>query len=521
MRWWRWLGPAAVLGIAAALRFWALSRPDSLVFDELYYVRDAISQLARGFPTVWPDDDPDMSGARATGFTDAPSNAVHPPLGKWLIGLGILVFGPGSGWGWRSAVAVAGVATVAVVMRLGWRISRSLLVACTAGLLLAIDGVHVVLSRVGLLDGILTLFVALGALFVWRDQEAVSLRSDALVRSEVSGRTPPAGAGSATGRRAIAPDVVWRRPWLLAAGLTFGAAAAVKWSGLYALAFFLVYVTVRDLLARLRAGGERRSAVAGSALQALVSAAIALPAAAVVYISSWAGWILNPGGWGRTPGTPWPVSLARYHAEMLGWHSTLSAPHPYQSPPLTWPLALIPTAMYKARWTDGCPQGACVAAISPLPNPLVTWGGVAALLVIAYLIVRRSTRGRGSAAPDPLVAAGAFVLTGYLSGWLPWVFTFSRSAVFQFYAVVLTPFSALALALLLGLLTGIPLRSGAGAAAGLRLDSSPEALRGRRIAVALFITAAMALAVLFFPVWSGMPVAEWFWKWHLWLPGWG
>jgi hypothetical protein len=26
--------------------------------------------------------------------------------------------------------------------------------------------------------------------------------------------------------------------------------------------------------------------------------------------------------------------------------------------------------------------------------------------------------------------------------------------------------------------------------------------------------------VLFFPVWSGMPVAEWFWRAHLWLPGW-
>jgi dolichyl-phosphate-mannose--protein O-mannosyl transferase len=119
LRWVRWAAPVLVLGIAAVLRFWALSRPDTLVFDELYYVRDAISQLAHGFPTVWPDDDPDLSGARATGFTGAASNAVHPPLGKWLIGLGVLLFGPETGWGWRSAVAAAGVATVAVVMRLG------------------------------------------------------------------------------------------------------------------------------------------------------------------------------------------------------------------------------------------------------------------------------------------------------------------------------------------------------------------------------------------------------------------
>ncbi|WP_449283077.1 phospholipid carrier-dependent glycosyltransferase [Leucobacter sp.] len=518
LRWLRWSAPALVLGIAAVLRFWALSRPDALVFDELYYVRDAISQLAHGFPTLWPDDDPDMSGGRAGGFTDTASNAVHPPLGKWLIGIGVLLFGPGTGWGWRSAVALAGVATVAVVMRLGWLLSRSLVIACTAGLLLAIDGVHVVLTRVGLLDGFLTLFVALGALFVWRDGEAVPLRSDARERDDRD-----------SWRR-----ILWRRPWLLAAGAAFGAAAAVKWSGLYPLAFFLVYATVRDLLARLRAaeaagGAGTAGAWSRAVLQALVTAAIALPAAGVVYVASWAGWILQPGGWGRTPGTPWPVALARYHAEMLGWHSTLSAPHPYESHPLSWPLALIPTAMYTTRWTEGCPWAECVSTISPLPNPLVTWGGVLALGVLGVLVARRLWIGPGRGrhagsprpAPDPIVVAGAFVITGYLSGWLPWVLTFSRSAVFQFYAVVLTPFSALALALLLGMLCGIPLRSRAGAESGLALAPDPDGLRGRRIAVALFIAASAALAALFFPVWSGMPVAEWFWRAHLWLPGWG
>ncbi|MFT4231962.1 MAG: phospholipid carrier-dependent glycosyltransferase [Leucobacter sp.] len=542
MRWPRWLAPAVVLGIAAALRFWALSRPGTLVFDELYYVRDAISQLAHGYPTTWPDDEPGMAGARATAFTGAPANAVHPPLGKWLIGLGILVFGPGSGWGWRSAAALAGVATVAVVMALGWRMSRSLAIACTAGLLLAIDGVHVTLTRVGLLDGFLAFFIALGALFAWRDQEAVAPRS-----------------GTGLG-------IAWRRPWLLAAGLAFGAAASVKWSGLYPLAFFLVYATVRDLLARMRARrtatGAGRNAVAGSgspdspspsaergtsgvfetgsprrsdsrqlrawiaaALQALAAAAIALPAAVAVYLASWLGWILHPGGWARTPGAPWPVDLVRYHAQMLEWHSTLSAPHPYQSHPLTWPLGLIPTAMYESRWTEGCPWGACVSEISPIPNPLVTWGGLVALLVLTVLAARRAWTARAGAgsprpSPDPLVTAASFALAGYLSGWLPWVLTFSRSAVFQFYAVVLTPFSALALALLLGLLCGIPIRSSTGVASGLRLDPSPEALRGRRIAVGIFVGAAVLLAAFFFPLWSGTPIAEWFWRVHLWLPRW-
>ncbi|MGW9019950.1 phospholipid carrier-dependent glycosyltransferase [Leucobacter chromiiresistens] len=530
-RWLHGLAPIAVLALAAALRFWALGRPGVLVFDELYYVRDAISQLAHGYPTAWPDDDPGMSGSRPYGFTDEASNAVHPPLGKWLIGLGVLVFGPGSGWGWRAAVALAGVLTVGVTMLLGWRITRSLTVACAAGLLLAVDGVHVVLTRVGLLDGFLTLAVTVGALCVWRDVEWTGARS------------PVPDPGGATRPAPPRVPLLWRRPWLLSAAVAFGAAASIKWSGLYPLAAFLVFVTVRDLVLRVRL--RERRAVVRSALQALIAAAIALPAAALVYLSSWAGWILTSGGWNRASGDGWWPALVGYHAQMLDWHRSLSAPHPYASHPLTWPLALRPTGMYETHWGpgEGCPWAACAAAVSPLPNPLVTWGGVVALIALVAVVIVRARRG-----PDPIATAGAFVIVGYLSGWLPWVLTVSRSAVFQFYAVVLTPFSALALAIALALLCRIAIHPRIGGAArvpvpevagpGRRSEAGAEAdaeagaedaavakpqaetLLGIRIATAIFLVACVALAAWFFPVWSGAPMAEWFWRAHLWLPGW-
>lgn len=486
----RWIVPTAILALAAFLRVWALARPGTLVFDELYYVRDAVSQLAHGYPTTWPDDDPAFGAERAQLFSDEASSIAHPPLGKWLIGLGILLFGADSGWGWRIAVALFGTATVGLAMRLGFVLSRNHLVAWIAGLLLAVDGVHVVLSRVSLLDGFLTFFVALGALCLVHDWRWC--------------------------RRRAAPDrALWCRPWLLAAGLVFGAATAVKWSGLYALAAFLLLLTLADLLRRW---GEDRRPMLQSIRQGVVTAMIALPAAAAAYLVSWAGWIAEPGAQDREPGVPWWVSLWRWHLDAFTWHSTLDAPHPFQSNPLTWPLGLRPTAMYDERW-DGY-----VAAITPIPNPLVTWGGVVALVFLLSVVTRAILVAMRTRRLAPLrartTAVAAFVLVGYLSGWLPWVLTVSRSAVFQFYAVVLTPFAAIALALLLASFASPVRGEGLMRRAGISLAGDASALQGRRIAVTIFLTATLVLGLLFWPLWIGMPVDHWFYRLHLWLPGW-
>lgn len=584
-----------VLAVAALLRFWALGKPATLVFDELYYVRDAITQLSFGFPTSWPDDDPAMG----MPFTSEAEFAVHPPLGKWLIGLGMLVFGTDNGWGWRSSVALFGVATVALTMRLSWRISRNHLITFLAGLFLAIDGVHIVLSRVALLDGFLAFFTVLGALFMWRDHEWVVQRGGPRRRvpsargvqrtrpvhgtrglhgtRRLQGTSNSGTQSASSATRAlpaspvfpvfagfpvfpILPVLVWR-PWLIAAAITFGCAASVKWSGLYPLAGFLVLTTVRDLVVRLRLARAMRRhsaytrearrheshshkahkhgsrgqlrALAAASLQALTAALLTLPLTVAVYIANWAGWIFTSDGWGRNdaPGGGaadggWIGALWQYHLDMFAWHSTLNAPHPYGAHPLTWPLGLRPTAMFKED-----PSTGIVSAISPLPNLLITWGGVIALLVLVWWITRILRRASSQAqllprsstartvirlgggppwlrSPDQLVTAygAAFIVTGYLSGWLPWVLTVSRSAVFQFYAVVLTPFSAIALALVL--------------AAIYRANGTDDERFGRRVAIGIFVGIAVVISALFFPEWSGIPVPDWFWRAHMWLPGW-
>ena len=68
--------------------------------------------------------------------------------------------------------AVLGTARVLVLCRIVRRMIRSTLLGCLAGLLLAVDGLAIVLSRTALLDGPLAFFVlaAFGASSIDRDR---------------------------------------------------------------------------------------------------------------------------------------------------------------------------------------------------------------------------------------------------------------------------------------------------------------------------------------------------------------
>ena len=74
-------------------------------------------------------------------------------------------------FGWRFGSAIAGTLSVLLLVRIARRMFRSTVLGCAAGLLLALDGFHLVLSRTALLDIFLLLFVlaAFGALVLDRD----------------------------------------------------------------------------------------------------------------------------------------------------------------------------------------------------------------------------------------------------------------------------------------------------------------------------------------------------------------
>lgn len=494
-----WLAPTLVTLLAAIVRLWDLGHPHALVFDETYYVKDAWSQWNLGYPGTWPKGADNRFAAGETDiFTTDPSFAVHPPLGKWLIGAGMALFGPENSFGWRFSAAVCGTALVLLLFFVAKTLTRSLAFATLASFLLAIDGLGIVMSRIALLDVFLAFFVLLAFWFVLRDRDRSTERLLALtVARERDGRTPRLG------------PVLWNRPWIIAAGAAAGAATAVKWSGVWVLAAIGLYLVVTDALERRRIGILFWPT--GAIRQGLATFTLLVPVAFVVYLASWTGWLVTDGGYDRhaadaNPATglfAWvPLSLQslwKYHQTIYNSVSNITSPHSYESPAWQWPLLWRPTAMYSSATADGqhgCTggDGGCLQIVYSMPNPLLWYAAVAAALYLVYrFVVRRDWR-------------HGFVLVGIAATWLPWLMYPART-IFQFYTIAIWPFLLLALVFALREIAGPP-----GADAARRLT-------GQRV-VFVYVGFVVALSIFWYPLWSGIEVPYWFYRLHNWMQGW-
>jgi len=496
----RWAAPAIVVVVAAVTRLINLGSPHTLVFDETFYVKDAWTLVNLGYEGQWPAEaDALFAGGHTDIFLTDPSFVVHPPLGKWLIGLGMLIFGPDNSFGWRVATAVTGILAVVLLMLIARLLFKSMLLATVAGFLFAISGNAIVMSRVGLLDNFVMFFALLGFGAVLLDRSWSRVRLAAwIARREEGGRSTDWG------------PALWNRPWLIAAGAAFGATAAVKWSGLYFLAAFAVYTLVVDALARRRAGIQFWAS--GTAFtQAPVTFLLTVPIALVVYLSTWSSWFLSDNGysrhWAEDAGHAWtgllswvPLSVQsfwHFEASVYAYHLGESRPHGYQANPLTWLLMIRPTSMYyqsSSLGQDGCQFSTCGASITELANPIIWWAGTAAVLYLIYRLVRYREWRVG------------FILMGMVAGYLPWLLYLNRT-VFQFYSIAFEPYMLLALTFVIGLIIGSP------------GDPRDRRVSGLRLVI-IFLAFATVVSAFYWPLWTGMQIDYDFLRLHWWLPTW-
>lgn len=559
-----WIATVVTTLIAAFTRLWNLGSPHEIMFDETYYVKDAYSIWHLGYEGTWAQN-ANASFVRGNFFTLSPeaSFVVHPPLGKWLIATGMELTGPASSWGWRLAVALAGIATVFLLCRLVWRLFPSPLLVGLAGLFLAIDGVGITESRIGLLDGFIGFFALAAVYCIVRDRQSQRERIARLLEGTAEG--------------ALAPKAGWR-PWMIGAGVLLGCACSVKWSGLYLLATIGIMTVIWD--------GTALRAVKAKVwkLETLVSRGWGnfmrlVPVAGVTYLLSWFGWFMNPSaykhGWAAAEraagrGSWLPDSIAdfiEYHRAIYKFHVGLSTPHSYMAKPSGWLLQMRPTSFYwQSNDTLGadayqCDTRNCVRAITSIGNIPIWWAAfVAVFVVVAYVALKRDWR-------------GWVVLAGYIGLYLPWFMYWDRT-IFTFYTVAFVPFVVLALTVALGwgigLLdgdgvvtagsggsagsgsagaTGSAGAAGADASAGyasddvaaketnakgnlkdelgtylgggqvLGKDYEPSMFMGL-ILTGIIALAAVVFAFLWWPIWTAQVVDYNFWLWHMLFKSW-
>jgi dolichyl-phosphate-mannose-protein mannosyltransferase len=488
-----WLAPLTVTGIAALLRLPNLGNPPQIIFDETYYAKEALSIAKYGYEMQSiPEADTILKTYNGTLgeldiFTNEAAYVAHPPVGKWVIASGEYLFGPNP-FGWRIAVAILGVLSVLILARALTRLTNSILIGSLGGFLLALDGIHIVMSRTALLDMVLSFFILSSFALLLIDKDYTRKRIKKLKKQ--------------VGRQKInlsktGPNFGFR-PYRILALITLGLAIGTKWSGVWFLVAFLILSLYWDW--SLRRKLKVQQPLKGTLLKDLPIASLyTILIVPIIYIASWSGWIFGSQGWGRnwaetnnpvSPFVDWFNSLLYYHTEQLKFHTNLTEPHTYESSPLSWILQLRPTSFYYENPAGLCGAEICSSEVLALGNPIIWWSAAVAMIYLVWLAIQHK---------DWKAMA---ILVAMAAGWAPW-FLFSDRPTFIFYTVVFVPFLVMALAYALGKVMN-------------------QALKNK--ALFLFLAFYLIIIVLasfwFLPIWNAEIMTYDQWYMRMWFQSW-
>ncbi len=126
---------AVIFGVF--VRMYKLGYPGKEVFDEVYFPKFANEYL------------------HGVDVFD-----VHPPLGKFLMAIGIAIFG-NIPFGWRIIPLLFGIGIIPLMSGVWWQLTKDKVGSAIIAILMAIDGIFIIYSRTGLMDGILFFFIFL------------------------------------------------------------------------------------------------------------------------------------------------------------------------------------------------------------------------------------------------------------------------------------------------------------------------------------------------------------------------
>jgi len=406
---WYSLSLLTILIFSFILRFWSLGQFNELVFDEVYYAKFANDYLTH------------------KQFFNA-----HPPLSQYIIAIGIWLgsFLPapheminnltGSirstiSYRWINALSGSFVPLLVSFLCLKLTLRRSY--SILAGALISLDGLFLVESRYALNNIYLVLFGLLGNLFILH---YLSTKKFPL-------------------------------KYLILAGIFFGAAACIKWNGLW----FLLGVIFLFLLGYINSIEQyyTKKTSLKSWLNALISTKneeyfspyplnnltqinpiyhilILTVTATVTYSILWIPHlIMEP-----------EYNFIEMQHQILAYHERIgSAVHPYCSKWYSWILMLRPIAYYYKESKN------VVHDVHSMANPFLLWlSSLAIVTIVIKLIIDFVKSENKKVFLSPVNWIFVYFVFNYLANLLPWI-KVSRCIFFYHYIESYT-FSILALA---------------------------------------------------------------------------
>ncbi len=430
---------------------------NSTYFDEIYHGRTAY-EFIKKYPVY---------------------ETTHPPFGKDLLSLGILMFGMNP-FGMRFIHALMGVLLMITLFFLGREILSSRFGAYAVMAVACLDFMPYVQSRYSTIDTTSVLCITLMFLFTFRWLRGQN-RAEAGIGEERSSQITMA--------------------WLF---LFFALAVATKWTGAYAFsgAFFcFVVAEFRQYLAYRR---ERCLILKGSLAAKNLRTKVAKPKPGpkerlfaqnldalqrrfwkqnfapaiigglllfilivpVVYCLSYIPFLNCAGVVDIGSGFR---QIIESQKGMYDYHSKLAATHPFSSSWWSWPFNFKPLWIY----SGSSPAPGMKDSIVSMGNPLIWFLGLVGVVVLLYkLLVERR------------FSIMHYVLIGLLSVYLPWVLVSRIAFIYHFYPVL--PLYYVVVAFLLESVW--------------RTGSKGEKL------VFTLLGLALVLFIMFYPVLSGIEV---------------
>lgn len=353
-----------------------ISYKNSAYFDEVYFARSAYEYI-HGIPT---------------------NEWVHPPLGKLIMMIPVLLFGM-STFAYRLMGNIAGILMIPVIYSLAKNIFKNRKWAILAAILMTFDCFHFAQTRMGTVDSFLVLFMMLSVLFMYK--YIVMDKKEKLSKKLTN---------------------------LFLSGLFIGCAIATKWTGLYvglglAIVFFahLIYQNT----------GKRKKKDKDKDFVKIILSCVLffVVVPIVIYILSY---LLFPTVYpGKVEGISGIIEQTK---NMFDYHSKLTATHDFASKWYTWPV------MYKPVWYYvGYYGGNIKSTIVGIGNPAIWWFGIiASIFTLAMAILKRRKE-------------DLFILVFILCTWLPYLFI--GRVMFMYHYFPTLPFIMLAIVELIKFIT--------------------------------------------------------------------